>query len=476
MSPKSASVSLLAILFLQLPLLSQVARSETPDSEPHPIGQTGYVYEERNGSISCRPVSVFETHYLKQVEGLRLRELARGGLVPQAAGSINIVLRGTQQLDNFPSARQGFLTAVQTLTSRLQASRAITVVIDVDFGQTFFGQPYPNERVVGLTRGQLLGVGYNTFRTALSASGMSSNEINLYQGLPLNSVPADIGPMTTTAAQSPVLRSLGVLAAVADPAGEAGQIGAPPAIGFNSSIQFDFDPADGIDNDKIDFIAVALHEILHALGFGSLVGRLELDPSVNPAITPLDLFRFRPGAGSTPTGFTDAPRIQSSGGAQVFFSGQAEQPLSTGRPDASGGDGFQASHWQDDTILGRTIGIMDPQISRGERGFITDVDLSALDLIGFALEAPGGDPGGPSIKKVTFNGATMVIKTAGAAGQLQVMVNDVIVAPPLKIKIKAGGKKLKINGSAAQLNLSSGPNLVIVIANGLSSTPFTLNL
>ncbi|MFM8727296.1 MAG: NF038122 family metalloprotease [Planctomycetaceae bacterium] len=39
------------------------------------------------------------------------------------------------------------------------------------------------------------------------------------------------------------------------------------SIEFNSAFAWDFDPTDGIDSDKIDFTAVAAHEIGHALGF-----------------------------------------------------------------------------------------------------------------------------------------------------------------------------------------------------------------
>src|SRR5581483_1471848 len=143
-------------------------------------------------------------------------------------------------------------------------------------------------------------------------------------------------------APSAIFRALGLIAPVADPAAEAATLGPPPSIGFNSAFLFDFDPSDGITPGTVDFDAVAVHEMGHALGFISNAGSLELDPRDHLSLSALDLLRFRPGV--TPAAFPSALRIQSSGGAQVFDAGGQERALSTGRPDASGGDGRQASH------------------------------------------------------------------------------------------------------------------------------------
>jgi hypothetical protein len=116
-----------------------------------------------------------------------------------------------------------------------------------------------------------------------------------------------------------VFRAIGLLNANADPASEAAQLGNSPAIGFNSAINFDFDPSDGIDADKIDFDGVALHEMGHVLGFTSNLGVKELSPLSQVTVTTFDLFRFRPGI--TSNGFSYTQRVLSSGGEQVFFAG-----------------------------------------------------------------------------------------------------------------------------------------------------------
>ena len=71
-------------------------------------------------------------------------------------------------------------------------------------------------------------------------------------------------------------------------------LGPPPSVGFTSAFLYDFDPTNGIDSNKQDFNATALHEIGHALGFVSHAGLKELIPSQPVIITTWDLLRFRP--------------------------------------------------------------------------------------------------------------------------------------------------------------------------------------
>lgn len=180
-------------------------------------------------------------------------------------------------------------------------------------------------------------------------------------------------------------------------------------ITFSSNFGFDFDPTDGIAPGQYDFIAVAIHEIGHALGFVSgvdiydLVGRGD-GPLVEPfeagdfgsadigefrVASVLDLFRY------------SEDGLDWSVGTETFFSvdggdnelfGNAR--FSTGEYN---GDGSQASHWIDniyarpvrtgcDNPVTSGIGIMNPTIGRCEAGFISGLDLAAFDAIGYDLD------------------------------------------------------------------------------------------
>jgi hypothetical protein len=300
---------------------------------------------------------------------------------------LQIILRGTPQLENFPEAKSAFLRAAETWENLIQTP--ITVIIDVDFGTTRFGTPYPSPNILGSTLSQFIGGSsvYPEVRSRLIARATSQRESEVYNGLPQSTVRTDTGTTSGLLAPSALFRAVGLLDPVADPATETADFGPPPSIGFNSSFLFDFDPGDGIDSNKTDFDAVAVHELGHALGFSSLAGSLELNPGANLRLTFLDMFRFRPGV--TDATFPTASRIMSSG-LTVFFAGTSELALSTGRPDASGGDGRQSSHWKDDDLSGQYLGIMDPVIDQGTRYAISDNDLLAFDSLGYQVRGPGG--------------------------------------------------------------------------------------
>jgi uncharacterized protein (TIGR03437 family) len=383
-----AVVLLLTALGCLFPFVRQNAqepRSNISDLSRFKSHRGQFVIRKTDNGASCETAKPDEA--LKSLDRPRsgLHALSGVRLKESVAPGLQIMLRGTDQLNNFPQAKQAFLNAAARWQSIIQ--NPITVVIDVDFGPTMFGDPFPTT-ILGQTDPQMLfsRTGYPAVRQRLQANASSARESALYGAMPSASVPTDLGPSTGMIESSAALRVLQLIPATADPDGEMNQFGPPPSIGFNSAFAYDFDPSEGIDADKIDFDAVAFHEIGHVLGFGSFMGDRELEPTAPTLPTLLDMFRFRPGI--TLPNFAITNRLLFSGGDQIFFAGGNEIALSTGRPDGSGGDGHQGSHWKADEDTGQYVGVMDPTIGSGRRQAETANDLVAFDTFGYQLK-PG---------------------------------------------------------------------------------------
>ena len=381
-------------------------------------GSAFLIYQGADGQTVCRDATLAEGRALKssassdgfqQINHLKNQAVVAAsdgsGEVP-AANGLTIVLRASPQLDQNPQAKAAFIAAAAKWEALIKDP--ITIVIDVDYGPTVFGIAFPNSNILGLTATQeLYYVGnYSDIRGRLASHASSPTESALYGALPPANVPTDLGNTNTVFVASPILRVLGAISAVASP--ETEPYGGAPKIGFNSAFGFDFDPTDGITGNRTDFDAVAVHEIGHVLGIGSEVGVRELNASHPLSTTVWDLFRFRPGTANLNT-FGTAQRILSSGGSQVQFNGGPELSLSTGRPDGSGGDGNQASHWRDDgNVSANFIGIMDPSIMRNTRETMTANDMNLIDSLGYsiaALPTPTPTPT-PTVNTVQFTNGT----------------------------------------------------------------------
>jgi len=126
----------------------------------------------------------------------------------------------------------------------------------------------------------------------------------------------------------------------------------------------------------------------------------------------------------------------------------------------------------DDSVLGAPLFLTTDQ--RGP-GFARKSG-SHVDIGAFEVSQP--DPGGPTITNAGYDSdnGILTIRGPGFGTQLHLEANGLIVAPPLHIKIKGGGTKLKIVGSPSDLNLRGGPNRVVIIDGGLRSNIFVLTL
>ncbi|MCX6149812.1 MAG: NF038122 family metalloprotease [Ignavibacteriales bacterium] len=333
---------------------------------------------------------------------------------PNSVRGLKVLLRATDQLLNNKEALLAFRRAAARWERFIQTK--ITVVIDVDYGTTRWGEPWA-AGVLGSTN--------SAYKIVLFQNGDSAKVTDIVQALKLKH-PADAQlqalynaiPIPTPSSAGTNLncavgglinfQELGLLNAEINPDPQINPLGSVPSIGFNSSFSFDMDPSDGISLGWQDFDAVVTHEIGHALGFNSIIGN---GGAPTNYFTPWDLFRVRPDSvePNNLDGFKTTDRIITPGppssivqvtengvkyfkSNQVFFDGLNEIELSTATGSRVGGDGQQASHWRDDDLrppsLGdkRHIGIMDPTANAGTREEIGINDLRMLEVIGYEID------------------------------------------------------------------------------------------
>jgi hypothetical protein len=365
-----------------------------------PIQDHGaFVVRSVNGEAVCNDATRAEALRINAPHRVPVHVFGEGSgrLRTNASAGLNIILRGTAQLDANPAAKAAFERAEEIWESRI--ANQITVYVDVDFGSTRFGTPF-EEDVIASASSDYRDAIYSQIRSQLTAHADNASEIAIYAKLPAVSIPTDLGAVTAMGSPSIQMRALDLLSAVAQQSDDA------PSIGFNSAFAYDFDPSNGIAPGQTDFEGVVVHEIGHMLGFVSLSGAVSQGLLTTPIPTVLDLFRFRPGVNSAT--FPSAQRIQSPGGDHVYFAGGSTFGLSTGQPNGQAGDERQASHWKDDALAGVRIGIMDPTISQGFRSQITDADLQAFGIVGYNIVAPNAGPAAPTNLTATGTSTTVI--------------------------------------------------------------------
>ena len=156
----------------------------------------------------------------------------------------------------------------------------------------------------------------------------------------------------------------------------------------NYSWNYDFNRDSSVNSSSLDFLSVALHEIGHTLGFVSSVDAAEkadshasysenIERLMNT--TALDMFRYSDYS-------HNINKLELAAGENSYFSidgGDTKiADFARGKKDLGlGSDGFQGSHWKDNKY--NPLGIMGPTIRGGERRNILQLDLQALDVIGW---------------------------------------------------------------------------------------------
>lgn len=162
---------------------------------------------------------------------------------------------------------------------------------------------------------------------------------------------------------------------------------------FNIGLLYDFDATDGISTGFQNFVGIATHELGHALGFTSGVATLDasgtnLNDDTFVEVSALDFARHSPDsvANGADLDFTaDArPKFYSIDGGETAGGGIVDglDHFSLGLIN---GDGRQASHFRDGNLGDMVqLGILDPTVEgAGNLDFVTDLDLQAIDIIGF---------------------------------------------------------------------------------------------
>lgn len=173
------------------------------------IGPDGQTVCRQATVDEARAMSIAGPQELHQINHLKTDDGAANQIQSATAG-LTIILRATAQLDANPTAKQAFVAAAAKWETLIKDP--ITINIDVDFGTTFFGMPFPGSTTLGQTQSQLLYSpgNYTEIRQRLNNHATGS-EGTLYAALPGSSVPTDMGSVNTVLLASPLLRALGLL-------------------------------------------------------------------------------------------------------------------------------------------------------------------------------------------------------------------------------------------------------------------------
>ncbi len=160
--------------------------------------------------------------------------------------------------------------------------------------------------------------------------------------------------------------------------------GTAASITFNSIVDWDYNPSNGVPSYRISFIDVVVHEVGHTLGFVTGIGL------TGNEMTSLDIYRFQRTDAfndynpDTYAEFQTTPRL-------VDYDTPDDQHISdiiAGEYRMADGDPYQASHFREQSF--NWIGLMDPALTGGEThypDYFSSADIAMFDAIGWDYPA-----------------------------------------------------------------------------------------
>ncbi len=369
-----------------------------PQVDPLPAQLATASFGVVDGDYNCRTATAaeraFVTDLLLNRNGRDARVMASVGRADGARTGLDI----QYSLSTAAAADPAFVNALEIAAQTWEnvAHDNATVIMDVDFtsGQGFIAATSRLED----------NENYLTVRNALvaDASGQESALVSTFPTSPAlefdygnfiyrpdNPTDGVANRINFTLAQSQAL-GLGDRSPGNNP---------DSAIVFNTDFPFDNDPTDGLNPGAIDVVYVMIHELGHAMGFVS-----GTDGGGFPSTW--DLYRVgAPGTSQDPSSLSDFPTVlrQMDQGDNAALDTVGQFPavsapsfrLSTGT--SGSGDGRQASHWKDNSLLGLStvIGVMDPTFDGSTIDTLdplTSADLLAFSLFGWDIDIPGNTP------------------------------------------------------------------------------------
>jgi hypothetical protein len=116
---------------------------------------------------------------------------------------------------------------------------------------------------------------------------------------------------------------------------------------------------------------------------------------------------------------------------------------------------------------------------RGRSVSLVMADHQGNRTLPIVADPADGDGGGPRIRSVTLQSpeGALIIKGSGfQKNRTALRINGSTVQPPIKIKVKGAGTKLKITASRNDLHLLNGRNGIVAVDGQLRSNVFILEI